>query len=138
MKTRFNYARLIRCASLVMTIAAASLAQACSSDTIVAVPSSATSAPTPVPSELRVYGTVTDDKGMPVVGAKVIVHRWTTTGEPRSTVTDSKGFYSVSLQWAGGVAIRTEKAGYESAWHSQSTPRAADFQFDLRIHRIKQ
>jgi hypothetical protein len=138
MKTLSDYARSIRYAGVVTMIATASALQACSTDTIPTEPSSVTRAPSPAPAQLRVSGTVTDDDGMPVAGAKVTLYRWTTVGEPCSVVTDSKGFYSVSLVSAAGISAFTEKAGYESTWQSRSIALAADLQLDLRIHRIKQ
>jgi len=144
MKTKFNYARSLRVAGLLTMIAAASVVQACSSDTIVAAPASATRPSVPsVPSapqstQLRVSGTVTDDEGLPVAGVKVMVFRSTTSGSPSSAVTDSKGHYSISLLSADLISALTEKQGYESKWHTRSTSGAADVQFDLRIHRTRQ
>lgn len=138
MKTLSHYSRSIRYAGLVTMIATAPATQACSSDTILTEPSSVTHAPAPEPTQLRVSGTVTDDDGMPVAGAKVTVYRWTTVGEPCSVVTDSKGFYSVSLVAAAGISAFIEKSGYESTWQSRSIALAAALQLDLRIHRIRQ
>jgi len=138
MKTLSDYARSIRYAGLVTMIATASALQACSADTSLTEPSSVTRAPSPAPAQLRVSGTVTDDDGMPVAGAKVSVYRWTAVGEPCSVLTDSKGFYSVSLVSAAGISAFTEKSGYESTWQSRSIALAAALQLDLRIHRIKQ
>jgi hypothetical protein len=143
MKTPSDYARSIRYAGLVILIATTPLVQACSSDTIPTGPSSVTpssvtrpSAPEPI--QARASGTVTDDEGVPVAGVKVTICSWTAAGQPCSAAfTDSRGFYSISFVSTAGVSARTEKAGYESAWHSLSISAAADFQFDLRIHRIK-
>jgi len=138
MKTLSDYARSIRYAGVVTMIATASVLQACSSDTTLTEPSSVTRTPAPAPASVRVSGTVTDDNGMPVADAKVTVYRWSAAGEPRSTVTDSKGFYSISVAWADGISAIAQKDGYESTWHSRSLSPAADCQFDLRINRIEQ
>lgn len=142
MKTPSDYARSIRNAGLVILIATASVVQACSSDAIPTAPSSvvATSGTRPFAPESgrnRVSGTVTDDEGAPVAGVKVTVCSWTAVGPCSVTVTESTGFYSVSFVFAAGVSALTEKAGYESKWHSRNTPFAADFRFDLQINRIK-
>ncbi len=141
MKTPSDYARSIRYAAMVTMIAAASAVQACSSDTIVAVPSSAalapTSQPTSQPAQSGVFGTVTDDEGMPVAGVKVTLYRWPNGGPPQSGVTDSMGIYRISSPSGGGISVLAEKEGYESKWRSLTNPSAADFPFDLRIHRIK-
>lgn len=140
MKTRSDYARSIRYAALVTMIAGTSVVQACSSDTILAVPSSDTRAPATTPTatstQLRVFGTVTDDDGAPVAGVKVMIYSWP-NGGTSSAVTDNMGFYSTSFFSASGISAFTEKEGYESAWHSRNNSRTLDGQFDLRIHRIK-
>lgn len=141
MKTPSDFARSIRNAGLVMLIATATLVQACSSDAIPTGPSSVTPADVarpfaPESGRNRVYGTVTDDEGAPVGGVKVTVCSWTAVGPCSATVTESTGFYSISFVFAAGVSALTEKAGYESNWHSRNTPFAADFRFDLQIRRI--
>ncbi|MEO8577754.1 MAG: carboxypeptidase-like regulatory domain-containing protein [Gemmatimonadales bacterium] len=80
---------------------------------------------------------MTDDDGGPVAGARVTVYRWTSTGEPHSTVTDANGFYSVPFVAGYGVSALAEKEGYERTWRSQSTSRPAYLQFDIRIHRVE-
>ncbi len=144
MKTPSDYARSIRYAGVVILIATATLVQACSSDTIPPTgpssltTSSATPPSAPQPTGPRVSGTVTDDDGVVVAGVKVTVCSWTASGQPCSaTLTDNIGFYSISFVSTAGVTVRTEKAGYESAWHNLSRPPGADIRFDLRIHRIK-
>ena len=143
MKTPSDYARSIRYAAVLTMIAATSVVQACSSDTIPTGPASVTASSVTRPSapdlnRLRVTGTVTDDEGVPVAGVNVTVCSWTAVGQPCSaTVTDSMGFYSLPFVSTAGVAAHTEKEGYESAWHSLSVTAAADLLFDLRIHRIK-
>ncbi len=81
---------------------------------------------------------MTDDEGAPIAGVRLTVYRWPAGGPPRTAVTDSKGFYSISFVSGAGIAALTEKEGYESRWHTRSISPAADFQFDLRIHRINQ
>lgn len=141
MKTLSNSARSIRCAALMTMIATTSLVQACSSDTIVAVPSIGTDSAQPTtqppaqPAAFRIFGTVTDDNGVPVAGVKVTLYRYTNGLTTSSTVTDTMGFYSLSFGSGAGLSLLTEKAGYESKWHSRGSP-SGDVQFDLRIHRI--
>jgi hypothetical protein len=137
MKTR--YARSIRYAALVTMIAATSVVQACSSDTILAVPSVSlppVTEPITDPTKNGIFGTVTDDQGVVVAGVRVTISRWRTYGQSSSTVTDSMGFYSFPVSAAGGISLLTEKEGYETKWHSRTNPPSS-FQFDLRIHRIK-
>ena len=140
MKTPSDFARSIRFAGLITLIATATLVQACSSDSIPTGPSTATPAGVTPPSgiettQLRVFGTVTDDDNRPVAGVKVTVCGWTAAGPCSSTVTDSNGFYSAPFVSAPGVSARTEKPGYESKWHSRNIASGADYHFDLRIHR---
>jgi protocatechuate 3,4-dioxygenase beta subunit len=136
MKTRFDYARSIRYAALVTMIAATS--QACSTDKLVepdVVTNPPSSQPTSEPTRNSIYGTVTDDDGVPVAGVKVTISRWGTYGQSSSTVTDSVGFYSFPFSGAGGISILTEKEGYETKFHSRTNP-PDNFRFDLRIHRL--
>jgi hypothetical protein len=138
MKTVSDYARSIRLAGLVILIATASLVQACSSDTPPTAPSSSiTSSPVSEPTPIRVSGRVTNDEGVAVAGVKLTVSRWPTGGPPYLAVTDNTGFYSISFVPAAGISVFTEKDGYESASHSHTTSPGYDFQFDLRIHRIR-
>ena len=141
MKAPSHYVRSVRHAALATMIAAASAVQACSSDTIPTEPTEATSitrASAPEPTEIRISGTVTDDKGVPIAGARVTVYRWTPQGEPRFTFTDGQGYYSIPIVSAAGISAWPEKQGYESKWHSHSLPFPSHFQFDLQMHRINQ
>ena len=141
MKTPSNYARSLRFAGLVTMIATASAVQACSSDRIVAAPSSVTPSPAPsAPSapqstQFRVSGTVTDDAGATVAGVKVTVYTWSNGLSSISAITDGMGIYSVSFPSVSGISAFTEKDGFESKWHSSTGSITAYFKFDLRIHR---
>jgi len=143
MKTPSNSARSIRFAALVTMIAIASTVQACSSDRIVAGPSSVSSSPAPsVPSapqstQFRVSGTVTDDAGAPVAGVKVTLYTWSNGLTSTSAITDAMGIYSASFGSVSGISAFTEKEGYESKWHSASGSITAYFKFDLQIHRVR-
>jgi hypothetical protein len=141
MKTPSNLARSIRYAALMTMIAAASAVQACSSDSPVepSVADQSTSQPTTQPptqpAAFRIFGIVTDDDGIPVSGVKVTLYRYVNGLTTSSTVTDTMGFYSISFGSGAGMSLLTEKAGYESKWHSRGNP-SGDVQFDLRIHRL--
>ena len=145
MKTPSNYARSLRFAGLVTMIATATAVQACSSDKIVAGPSSVTRSPAPsAPSgpsaastQLRVAGTVTDDAGAPVAGVKVTVYTWSNGLSSTSALTDDMGIYTVSFASAAGISAFTEKVGYESKWHTSSASATGYLKFDLRIQRAR-
>ena len=139
MKTSSNYLRSVRYAGFVTMIATASLVQACSSDAIPTDPSHVATATASGSEafEIRVSGTVRDDDGVPVAGARVTLYRWTPTGDPRSTLTDGKGFYSMPFVGAIGISAVAEKEGFERTWRSQNISRSGDLQFDLKIHRLK-
>lgn len=136
MKNSFDAVRSIRYASLVVMISAVSAVQACSSDTIPTAPRSVTSQPVAEFGQLRVFGTVTDENGVPVAGVIVRVYPTTPSGQPSSTVSDASGFYRVSLPSADGLAAFTEKDGYRSAWHTHFRAHATELRWDLRISRI--
>ena len=143
MKTSSNSARSIRSAALVTLIATASAVQACSSDRIVAAPSSVTASPAPsAPSapqstQFRVSGTVRDDAGAAVAGVKVTVYTWSNGLASITAFTDGMGIYSVSFPSVSGISAFTEKDGFESKWHSTSGAITAYFKFDLQIHRAR-
>jgi len=141
MKTLSDYARSIRYATMLTMIAATSVVQACSGDAIPTAPSSAassaaTGAGAPARTQLRVFGTVTDDEGKAVAGVNVTIYSWP-NGGTSSAVTDNMGFYSSSFMPASGISAFTEKVGYESEWHVRNNAPTLDGQFDLRIHRAK-
>lgn len=135
MKTSFHGARSIRYVAFVTTISAVSAVQACSGDIIPTAPSSVTREPASEPSQIRVSGTVTDDDGVPVSGVILKVTPW--NGQPLSAVTDGTGFYRISVLPAAGISVLTEKEGYVSAMHTHTLTRGNDFQWDLRIYRIR-
>ncbi len=62
----------------------------------------------------RVIGTVTDQQGAAVAGAKVTVTN-TTTNVRWNTVTDSAGTYQVLDVPIGGYSVRVEAAGFKKA-----------------------
>ena len=132
-----SYARSIRFAGLVTLIATATVVQACSSENNLIEPlPNINRSPVSEPTPIRVSGRVTDDDGVAVAGVKLTVYRWPAAGPSFVAFTDNTGFYSISFVPSAGMSIFAEKDGYESAWHVRSSP-AADFQFDLRIHRIR-
>ena len=143
MKTPSNHARSIRFATLVTIIATASAVQACSSDRIVAAPSSVTSSPAPSApaapqsTQFRVSGTVRDDAGAAVAGVKVTVYTWSNGLSSLSAITDGMGIYSVSFSSPSGISAFTEKDGYASEWHTAAGPVTPYFKFDLQIHRVR-
>src|SRR5689334_3430797 len=104
MKAPFNTARSLRHVGAVTLILAASAVQACSSDAISTGPVSVSrSGPTtPAAIQLLVTGTVTDDEGTPVSGARVILYRWMVSENPHTAVTDNAGLYSISFLSAPG------------------------------------
>lgn len=136
MRTSFRRVRSIRYAVFVTMICAVAGVEACSSESNPTAPASVRSEPASELSQIRVSGTVVDDDGAPVPGVIVTILRWAPNGWPLTTVTDDRGFYSVSVLSAAGISARTEKEGYVSATHTHTLSRETAFQWDLRIYRM--
>ncbi len=132
-----------RSASVLLT---AVLAGACDSERSVppvpSVPSAPSTPPSPAPTSrtVHVVGSVVDGGGMPVPGADMKFHAFSSPS-PLLAVTDASGAYDVTFDLrstAVGTEVMVEKPGYEPSWHwTGLSPLDAgkDLSRNFRLHQ---
>ncbi len=82
----------------------------------------------------KVYGTVTDNNGVKVAGATVTLTLYQTGASPtpRTTLTNSNGYYEFTGLQNGAYNVQADKGGYFSSSES-AIIQGSDLTIDLRI-----